>query len=42
MKLRWIKTASGQKEEWSFTHRLFPATELAALMREAGFQEVKA
>ncbi len=42
MNLRWIKIASGQKEEWSFTHRLFAATELAAMMREAGFQRVKA
>jgi len=41
MNLRWIKITSGQKEEWSFTHRLFAATELAALMREAGFQSVK-
>ena len=41
MNLRWIKFASGRKEEWSFTHRLFAATELAALMREAGFQRVK-
>ncbi len=42
MNLRWIKIASGQKEEWSFTHRLFAATELASLMGEAGFQRVKA
>ena len=42
MNLRWIKIASGQKEEWSFTHRLFAATELSALMREAGFERVKA
>ena len=41
MNLRWIKFASGRKEEWSFTYRLFAATELAALMREAGFQRVK-
>ena len=41
MNVRWIKITSGQREEWSFTHRLFAATELAALMREAGFQGVK-
>ncbi|MCH7738003.1 MAG: class I SAM-dependent methyltransferase [Chloroflexi bacterium] len=41
MDVRWIKITSGQREEWSFTHRLFAATELAALMREAGFQSVK-
>lgn len=41
MNVRWIKITSGQREEWSFTHRLFAATELVALMREAGFQSVK-
>jgi len=41
MNVRWIKITSGQREEWSFTHRLFAATELAALMLEAGFQSVK-
>ena len=41
MDVRWIKISSGQREEWSFTHRLFAATELVALMREAGFQSVK-
>ena len=41
MNVRWIKITSGQKEEWSFTHRLFAATELAALMGEAGFKSVK-
>ena len=41
MNVRWIKITSGGKEEWSFTHRLFAATELAALMLEAGFQSVR-
>ena len=41
MNVRWIKITSGHTEDWSFTHRLFAATELAALMREAGFQSVK-
>lgn len=41
MNVRWIKITSDQKEEWSFTHRLFAATELADLMREAGFQTIK-
>ncbi len=41
MNVRWIKITSGHKEEWSFTHRLFAATELAVLMRAAGFQSVK-
>ena len=41
MDVRWIKFTSGQKEEWSFTHRLFAADELAGLMHEAGFQSVK-
>lgn len=40
MDLRWIKFDSGQKDEWSVTHRLYAATDLAALMREAGFQRV--
>ena len=42
MNVRYIKIASGLKEEWSFTHRLFAATELATLMREAGFLRVHA
>ena len=40
MSVRWIKFTSGQKEEWSFTYRLFSARELAALMREARFPKV--
>ena len=41
MNVRWIKIISGRTEEWRFTHRLFAATELVALMREAGFQSVE-
>ena len=40
MNVRWIKIVSGKKEEWSFTHRLFAATELTALMRNVGFTTV--
>ena len=42
MNVRWIKIISGHTEEWSFTHRLFAATELVSVAREAGFQSVKA
>lgn len=41
MDVRLIKFASGQKEEWSFTHRLFSAEQLANQMRDAGFRSVK-
>ncbi len=41
MNVRWIKITSGHTEEWSFTHRLFAATELVSLVCEAGFQSVK-
>ena len=40
MDVRSIKLTSGLKEEWSFTHRLFAAGELAKLMLEAGFRSV--
>jgi len=40
MDVRSIKFTSGQKEEWSFTHRLFSAEKLANLMHEAGFRNV--
>jgi len=40
MDLRWIKITSNQREEWSFTHRLFSATDLTELMREVGFRSV--
>ena len=42
MNVRWIKVTSSGKEEWSFSHRLFSATEMTSLMRDAGFQDVKA
>lgn len=42
MNVRYIKVTSGRKEEWSFTHRLFAATEMVTLIREAGFLKIKA
>lgn len=37
---RWIAIADGQVKEHRFGHRLYAATELAALLREVGFGEV--
>lgn len=38
---RWILIRDGRQQEWTFSHRLYSAAELSALLAGCGFREVQ-